>query len=387
MQETSLSETNSKSQERDSPAKALGAEPNRLHSLDGLRGIAALLVLLHHAYIHVWNIFAGEHPDGLFDSLTGWMIYGHFAVSVFIVLSGFSLMLPVVRKGEAKEFDAALFYRKRARRILPPYYFTLLFSVVIGVLAPKINAGVSFPGVLAHIFLIHNLFPRYIASVNGPLWSIAVECQIYLFFPLLVWLWRKFGGLWVALLALPLSVFLSRAVHATSLGGLTPHYIALFVLGMLGCSISFSTQSLWVRLRERVPWRTTCFVLGLMIFGWCYWLGWRRALDDFQTLSDFAVGIWTMSILVVSATFPKSGVARVLSWKPISKLGEFAYSLYLVHLPLLSLSWRYLVQPLNLLPIGSFCLILVACVVIVGIARGFYVVFELPFISKRQSPV
>lgn len=89
--------------------------PVRLDYLDGLRALAALYVVLHHAWLTIWSAEYYKQPVGVLAALTGWLAYGHFAVSAFIVISGFSLMLPVARGGVLKG-GARRFFKKRARR-------------------------------------------------------------------------------------------------------------------------------------------------------------------------------------------------------------------------------------------------------------------------------
>src|SRR6266446_573435 len=96
--------------------------------LDGLRAVAALYVLLHHAFLQVI-------PNPVTDAnrLPHWFILfaqGNLAVDVFIVLSGFCLMLPVVSLGYEVSGGAVHFFRRRARRILPPYFAAMGLSLL-----------------------------------------------------------------------------------------------------------------------------------------------------------------------------------------------------------------------------------------------------------------
>ena len=79
------------------------SSPTRAHLgyVDGLRALAALYVLIGHMWLECFPIVYGPSrlPTGRFAALTGWMLYSHFAVSVFIVISGFCLALPVMRSG------------------------------------------------------------------------------------------------------------------------------------------------------------------------------------------------------------------------------------------------------------------------------------------------
>ena len=353
---------------------------SRLDFLDGLRGLACLLVLIHHAYIQVWNIFKGEKPPYSLRFLTGWMLYGHFAVSAFIVISGFCLMIPILRNGGELKGGVLLFLRKRARRILPPYYFALLLSLILPIFAPRIYSSVRLTDILTHLFLIHNLFRGHIGSINGVFWSIAVESQIYLLFPALVWLWRTLGGILAVLLTTVVAYFISYLILPTSLAGLTPHYIALFALGTLACTIAYSSENLWQSLREKIPWSVMLAGLSSLILAWCYGMGWERVLGEFQTMTDLGVGIWAMALLVVASSDVENLSRNLLSWKPIVTLGRFAYSIYLIHLPLLLIAWKYGVQPLKLAPTAAFAMLLSFCPVIIGASWLFYMLCEKPFI-------
>ena len=135
-----------------------------LAHLDGLRGLAALFVVLHHVWLTVWPLEYGLAPVGSAALLTGVFAFGHFAVAVFIVLSGFCLTLPVARAGELRG-GARRFFRRRARRILPPYYAALALSLLLLGVAVGDTTGthwdlsvpVSREGFLANVFLVQNV--------------------------------------------------------------------------------------------------------------------------------------------------------------------------------------------------------------------------------------
>jgi peptidoglycan/LPS O-acetylase OafA/YrhL len=89
-----------------------------LDHLDEVRAAAALMVICTHAWLQVWNP-DGRHVSRL-GSLIEWLVWGHFAVGLFIVISGFCLMLPVVRTGNVLRGGARSFISRRARRIVSP---------------------------------------------------------------------------------------------------------------------------------------------------------------------------------------------------------------------------------------------------------------------------
>ena len=110
--------------------------------LDSLRGLSALYVAGCHAYLMYAGQFAEQGLRSAAGGLlvaTSWLAFGRVAVAVFIVLSGYCLMLPVVQSaGRALPLTYWQFMARRARRILPPYYAALAVSIVLIIMVPSL---------------------------------------------------------------------------------------------------------------------------------------------------------------------------------------------------------------------------------------------------------
>jgi peptidoglycan/LPS O-acetylase OafA/YrhL len=358
---------------------------NRLHfrSVDGFRGLAALYVVLHHAWMQTWpKTPYGDVPTGWTLALTGWLQYGKFGVIVFIVISGFCLALPVLgNEGSFGAGGARRFFERRARRILPPYYVALLLSILlVAGFIPNVthsNYDASLPmttaGIVSHFLLIHNLRLATLYQINGPMWSIAVECQIYLVFPLLIAVRRRGGIAAVLLWAFIAACALHMLVHDTQFEGLEPLFLFFFALGMYAAEVAVGPA------RRRFLW-VACAAVALQVG-----VSLMPALRE-SIVSSVLVGIIAMSLLIVCAQWPSNGVARLTAWTPIAMLGTFSYSLYLIHFPIQQVLWKYLVLPFNLGKTLTFCVVATAGTgVIVVFAYGFYWVFERPFCRQRGA--
>ena len=123
-----------------------------------------------------------------------WFIYGRFAVVVFIVLSGFSLALSPARHGWRLD-GVSRFARRRARRILPPYWAALAFSLAVAwLVVPPPGQGVpDAKSVVVNGLLVQNLVGA--PTPNRSFWSMAVEAQLYVVFPLLLLMVRRWGAI------------------------------------------------------------------------------------------------------------------------------------------------------------------------------------------------
>jgi len=252
-----------------------------LSYLDGLRALAAMYVVVHHAGRQVTDVFKNKVALKMY--FVAW--FGHNAVDVFIVLSGFCLMLPVVRNNGVLKGSAKEFYIKRAKRILPTYYIAAAFSMLLIVTLIDNNTNsywhstspVTGWDLFTHFTLIQDIFPNSVAKINYAFWSISVEWRIYFLFPLLVWCAAKWGSLRTTFTTIVLSVGLAALLTNSNLNinldknGINPHYIGLFSLGMLAAQISYSNKDIFVRLRNFKYWKTAffcarCFILRSLFY-------------------------------------------------------------------------------------------------------------------------
>src|SRR4029450_13336607 len=167
----------------------MSSSERRLVGLDGIRGLAALFVMLHHC----WLLSFPGYPRATGPLWSNWLIYGHFAVVIFIVLSGFSLAVSPARHdwelGGGKPSP-----HRRACRILPPYWAALAISLLIAwFVVPQPNTPApDAKSVFVYGLLLQDIFGAH--TPNGAFWSIAIEAQLYLVFPLMLILVRRAGA-------------------------------------------------------------------------------------------------------------------------------------------------------------------------------------------------
>ncbi|MEV4108167.1 acyltransferase [Nonomuraea sp. NPDC049695] len=349
-------------------------ERRRLAGLDGIRGLAALFVVFHH----VWLLSFPGFPRDTGPGWASWMVYGHFAVVVFIVLSGFSLALSPARNGWRLDSLGTFAYR-RAWRILPPYWAAVALSLVIAwTLVPQPEQGVpTGKSVLIYGLLLQDVFGS--PSPNGALWSIAVEAQLYFVFPLLLLILRRMGAIVMvgAVTAVVAAVgLLAQVVPVVGeLMRLTPQFAALFALGMAGAGV--------VRLQRRVPFQWLAAaallpVLALIVIKGSVW-----TIGNLYWI-DLAIGPAIVLLLAAVATGKPAPVVWLLDTGPVKSLGSFSYSLYLIHAPIVVNIHALVVAPRMEQGVPAFLVSLVLAVpVTVVAARLFAGVFELPFTRNR----
>ncbi|MFT3922068.1 MAG: acyltransferase [Myxococcales bacterium] len=327
-------------------------QPDRLAYLDGLRAMASLYVVVFHAVIG----FPRGELSGAWRLLRRLSAFGHEAVAVFIVLSGYCLMLPALRDGTYRlPRSLGSFVGRRAFRILPPYYATLGISLLLLWSLPLLRErtgtswddslpGLAWPPVLAHLLLVHNWLPDLAVQINGPLWSVATEWQIYFFFPLLLLpLWRRLGPLPTLAIATLVGyapwLFLREAANVA-----IPWYLGLFAFGMFAAAINRSPHPRERALLDRIAWDrlTTGLWVAVAIGGIPFGALWFQ----FKPLTDLLVGIASASMLVhITRAADRGEPSRLLAWfntRPALQLGHFSYSLYLTHLPVLALCFHLL---------------------------------------------
>jgi peptidoglycan/LPS O-acetylase OafA/YrhL len=162
----------------------------RVPGVDGMRAVAALAVFVCHLGAY-WRL-----QDQLPANLGPLSELGTHGVDLFVVISGFCLALPVAGRHDLG-LNVRNFFVRRLTRIGPPFYVALLACAILAMSQATSHLVVAeradWRDLLAHVFLVQTLIPGEVGTINGSFWSIALEAQLYLTFPLLVIVWRRFG--------------------------------------------------------------------------------------------------------------------------------------------------------------------------------------------------
>lgn len=345
----------------------------RVVGLDGIRGLTALYVVLHHC----WLLSFPGYPADTGPAWLGWLVHGRLAVVAFIVLSGFSLAISPAR--DAWRLGGALrFARRRARRILPPYWAALAVSIMIASAVPALP--LSAPPTLRSVAVYGLLLQDFIAAPapNGAFWSIAVEAGLYLVFPLLLLLRRRAGAAaMLAAVTVPVVVLgllcpsVSTSNKAT---GYALEMAPLFTLGVLAAGVVAAPERIrrlpwpWLAAPAAAPVLLLIAVRGsVWTVGHYYWV-------------DLAAGPAIALVLAAVATRRPAALVRLLDSGPLRALGGFSFSLYLIHLPIAALISRRVVAPHVAPGLPAFwattVLAVPACLVA---ARVFAGAFENPY--------
>ena len=351
---------------------------NRLAGLDGIRGLAALYVVINHVFLRAFPGYPVDHAP----FWAGWFIYGRFAVVVFIVLSGFSLALSPARHGW-RMGGVSEFAQRRARRILPAYWAALAFSLTVAwLIVPQPGHGMpDVKSVLVNGLLVQNIVGAH--SPNAAFWSMAVEAQLYLLFPLLLLIVRRFSAI-VMIAAVTLVVAGVGIVgpHVSRLDTFViqspPDLAALFAVGMLAAGIVGTS-----RARTSWPWAWLALAAALPVLATIVWQGSVWTLDHLFWV-DLALGPAIACLLAGLATGHPAPLLRLLDTRPIRSLGLSSYSLYLTHAPIVVLVYEKIVAGRVAQGVPAFVVTLaIALPLTIVFARLFASVFERPFLRPR----
>jgi peptidoglycan/LPS O-acetylase OafA/YrhL len=352
----------------------------RLSGLDGIRGLAALFVVLHHA----WLMSYPGYPANSGPAWTGWLIYGHLAVVVFIVLSGFSLAVAPARNGwELGSLRRFAF--RRAWRILPPYWPALVYSLIVAwTLVPQPHSGPP----TAKSVLIYGLLLQDVTdapSPNGAFWSIAIEAQLYFVLPLMLLLIRRVNAFaMLAAVAVPVLAIGLLTPHSSLVGMLmrfTPQFAVGFALGVVAAGVLGPNSR-----RRAWPWHWLALAAALPVLAVIVLKGSVWTITHYFWI-DLAISPAVALLLAALATARPAPLVRFLDTRPIRSLGSFSYSLYLTHSPVIVVTHELIVAPHIPRGLTAFLVTLAIGVPLaLLVARLFAAIFELPFTRNKSWP-
>lgn len=388
-----------------SPAESVRAEVGNVPAIEGLRGVAVLWVMVFHYFV----LRDGRFDDPVIAFVKSWaplqafVSNGYLGVDLFFLITGFLLTLPWFRHA-----DAGLpvpgwrsFYARRIRRIVPAYYVQLvfLFFIVLPLIYPRIWIQ-STPFVVgnlgAHFTFLHYTSPLTSSSmtVNGALWTLAIEMQYYVLVPLVAPLFVRW----------PWRCLVASAFIAGGWRWLAWHDLDLLarVYLKLGAKAGVTEKEVRHLIETQLPGWALHFALGIVAGrAWMLrrgkiaraWERWGAAVVSAAgTLALYAVfrnGTsflgemgWIVFPLLIAAAFAATaswgaaGFSRVAGWAPLTSMGRISYSAYLYHLPVLLVFNAYVPMA------GSWGALPVWFAVTVSISAASYRFVERPYLVR-----
>jgi peptidoglycan/LPS O-acetylase OafA/YrhL len=299
-------------------------------SLDGLRAVSILLVILSHA---AWYFPARVENWMPFHLIVG---NGRKGVVVFFVISGFLITTLLMREQEhTGSISLARFYFRRSFRIFPPFYVFIAVMAVLWIigLVPE-----HLPSFIAAATYTWTYYPFAHGYEIAHTWSLSIEEQFYLFWPLAFLFWhrsQKIVNLAIALIAIMPILRLAVYFAAPSLRGYGAYMLQEWTDAMMvGCLLALvKSRPGWQQWHRRYINGWTATVLAILGFFCVPYLGEylpRTLGKTFVTsIGPSIIALSVGGILIYVVENPKSIGGRILNCWPIRHIGVISYSLYL----------------------------------------------------------
>jgi len=308
-------------------------ERKRLAGLDGLRGLASLIVVFHHTNNAIVMPMSARRI--LIESPLAIVLNGQGAVQLFFVLSGYVLANSLSRSGDRPLLDLVQFYVRRILRIYPPYIIAVLFTFLVSYFYVVVPAAHGLTPWIRKTTMLHPsigqvfstfLFPGPALGLVPQGWTLRIEMIFSFLMPFMLLLARRTH--WIVLVLLSCMGFLLD-------GALLDLWSAIdFALGI----VLFLERERLSRWLTRVPQLLTPAIIGigLYLFAAPQFLGWyepNRVLGllvgggDPKSIAIMGVG----SAVLVAVAVHVPWVEHILSTRPLAFLGRISFSLYLLH--------------------------------------------------------
>ena len=370
---------------------------HRQHALDGMRGIAALVVFAIHLWIY-------QLPDSLALRRDSWetlvLFEGRVAFVMFFVLSGYLLYRGFARAalGRSNAVSNTGYLVRRAARILPAYYVALAGTLLLLTLAGDAPGRRMVDGSDLPLFLVfgQNYSNDTVLMFNAATWTLTVEVAFYLLLPLVGLLALRLGSVakQVALLGSLVLVGMGwNLLHYFADWGTVAGHAPLAYLQYFACGMLIALAVEWSRTRDfSLSHRQSIgLVLGAVVLLGANGL-WHARLGDVNGLymelfADLAAAV-AFAAIIASLVLGTGAGLRWLAWRPIAWIGTITYGLYLWHIPVIVFA-----RGNGLLP-GDALSALVALPIAIGLGAASWYLLEQPFMrraahmarTRRETP-
>ena len=354
---------------------------------------------MYHAVLQTSNAVPGNFFKWPVQAIQFLSSFGYIGVFLFFVISGFCIHLQWARaraQGKTHHIAFGSFWKRRFRRLYPPYLITLALFFLMAAMTVGIDVTHFFVyDVVMHLLMLHNLDPHTCYSINGVFWTLAVEEQLYLGYFLLLFLRKRWGwgptlvicafarlgwfwfshGVWVILgVGVPVPEAAASHWFTWALGALAveaayglvklPKWCRNLWLGAAAIILASATSIILPVTQKDTLGHDLAWLLMHPAWGFGFFVLVNRVVAAEQS--------WLKQLRQ-----PRF-LPRLVS--AVATIGVFSYSLYLTHELVIMQSWWFVLQGVP--PILNTLLIVVPATV--AFAWLFFQFCEKPFMRKVE---
>ena len=361
-----------------SPPKPVSQSFHRFAWVDLLRGLSALGVVFFHSRVDLyagWNeihahpgAYSAIDRTGAYLSLP--MAFMGSGVMLFFILSGFCVHYPYA--GGRKAFQGGGYSARRFLRIYPPYLVAILVTIMLEWAAAALHGPASSDSgtTVNSILMVQNYGPHAGQMAGNPsLWSLPVEMELYVAYPVFLWVLARFGVRWSLLLVAAVS---GAACFAMRWGGTFPSggFLPFWIIWCIGAALAEV-----VVVRKALRWTPWLWVVaGVCLSGAIY--------SALKVGHPMVKQYWWTGFYLCVLLFGLTST-RAKEWltgkagKGLAGFGAITYSLYLIHFPLLRLMGAAWTEMAGAKP-GNLFVPICGSLLCVPAAYGFYRLVERP---------
>jgi peptidoglycan/LPS O-acetylase OafA/YrhL len=376
-----------------------------LSFLDGLRGIASLLVMLGHARMLLWEGFSSGYMfhTQLYSKLDKYLMYifsifryGHEMVMLFFILSGFVIHLRYSDRDNRLDINLKKFWYRRLKRLYPPLIFLFLFAFLLDTIGKSfgwsiyvqqtaysninqnIESVIDVPTFLGNCLFLMTVYVKPFGT-TGATWSLMYEWWFYILYPVFYYLALRVGFRKVTFLVL-LLYFISF-YQVVLFPFLLWKVLDSFIIWWLGVCLA----EIWTnRSRDTKNMNSYLHFLSFLLL-FAFFLKEKDSAISLYLLryNDIFWGIGFVGLISFLLTLNTlHPIIKFLNW--VKPLGDCSYTLYLIHGTIFIFIAGGLISKTGGLPHHHFYVILAAIGVSI-IAYLLHFLIEKPFINTKPS--
>lgn len=348
--------------------------------IEGLRFISILLVVLSHINNNTLHVYPAEFQSASETPLAIFLEECGAGISIFFFISGFILSLPFLKAYVYNEQKVSLkhYYCRRLTRIEPPYIISLTFFFLVAIFILKQPFSDALEHYAASAVYMHNIIYDHISTINPVAWTLEIEIQFYVIFPVIALALFRKNDLLRRLLLFALFVLMGN-LYAQHSDFFAQYHLTKSLFAYFGLFTAGIIVADWYLVHKNFLAENKSFLFDVLGLTALYFI---IVLSGFQAFG-YRMFVFTCYFALFISIFKGTILSKIFTNKYIDIIGGMCYSIYLVHYAITYFITQNFTK--NILTYNYRRDILIQSVIIIPVILAgsiiFFALFERPFMD------